>query len=561
MPVLLLERLPLPSLEAYAVVSVSLLAWSLHYAAEKTLDSEWRLQFIETRNISQDTPNTLQVYISTLLSRYWLSSRAQDIVSFSIHDSLCIWTVVNMAYCILVLFGNWLQKQVFGELRVSELQHIKDKFWNFVFYKFIFIFGIINVQSMEGVILWGSWFSVIGFLHIHAQLCQDRFEYLSMTPCTPRHRHLRLLILLGSILVSSAVLFLVCLAVGQRAGWITFALVAPECVLLALRTSHVIARYILYLQSFQPPVHQLSQGWSPASYYVELTVEISCLVVDLAHHIHMLVRANMLLSMASLVIFMQLRVLYEQLCGRLRRHGNYRRMLQIVQTSCPLEQRYFELESEWEDNKCAICWEAAAVARRLPCGHHFHHGCLLHWLEQDPTCPTCRRQLLEDDSKNGVLGLQSRSRDNASFTSWTSWSRLLQQNADASLGSASENSQLESLAEQVLQMFPDYSFGVLIDDLRQTGSLDLTVENILDGRLLPTLPSFQQEPSLLTLPTFVTKEGNSSDSSEEPDKIFVNDPNERQKILHFRKHDLIEEARNRFLQRQVVNSVSPNLES
>lgn len=110
-------------------------------------------------------------------------------------------------------------------------------------------------------------------------------------------------------------------------------------------------------------------------------------------------------------------------------------------------------------------------------------------------------------------------------------------------------------------MFPDYSFGVLIDDLRQTGSLDLTVENILDGRLLPTLPSFQQEPSLLTLPTFVTKEGNSCESSEEPENIFVDDPNERQKILHFRKHDLIEEARNRFLQRQVVNSVSPNLES
>ena len=47
-----------------------------------------------------------------------------------------------------------------------------------MFYKFIFIFGIKNVQSMEGVILWGSWFSVIGFLHIHAQLCQDRFEYV-----------------------------------------------------------------------------------------------------------------------------------------------------------------------------------------------------------------------------------------------------------------------------------------------------------------------------------------------------------------------------------------------
>lgn len=84
------------------------------------------------------------------------------------------------AYCSLVLLGNWLQKQVFGELRVSEIQHMKDKFWNFVFYKFIFIFGIIDVQSVEGAILWGLWFSAIGFLHIHAQLCQDRFEYVNV---------------------------------------------------------------------------------------------------------------------------------------------------------------------------------------------------------------------------------------------------------------------------------------------------------------------------------------------------------------------------------------------
>lgn len=87
MPVLLLERLPLPSLEAYAVISVSLLGWSLHYAAEKTLDPEWKMQFVGTKNNSQGLPGTLQ----TLLSHYWLSSRAHDIISFSLHDSLCIW--------------------------------------------------------------------------------------------------------------------------------------------------------------------------------------------------------------------------------------------------------------------------------------------------------------------------------------------------------------------------------------------------------------------------------------------------------------------------------------
>ena len=42
---------------------------------------------------------------------------------------------------------------------------------------------------MEGVILWGTWFSAIGFLHIHAQLCQDRFEYVSYWNISI-HRHL-----------------------------------------------------------------------------------------------------------------------------------------------------------------------------------------------------------------------------------------------------------------------------------------------------------------------------------------------------------------------------------
>lgn len=188
----------------------------------------------------------------------------------------------------------------------------------------------------------------------------------------------------------------------------------------------------------------------------------------------MLLRANMLLSMASLVIFMQLRVLYAQLRSRLRRHGNYRRMLNIVQLSCPLEELKFESELEWEENKCAICWEPVATARRLPCGHHFHHGlsiqlikilksrylkyifpflgCLLRWLEQDPSCPTCRRQLLQNNGSSAeATSVSSRPRENAGWRewSWSSYSQLLQQNAETTLPASAENSQLESLAEQV----------------------------------------------------------------------------------------------------------------
>lgn len=59
------------------------------------------------------------------------------------------------------------------------LQHLKDKFWNFIFYKFIFIFGVLNVQTVEEVVMWCLWFSGLVFLHLMVQLCKDRFEYVS----------------------------------------------------------------------------------------------------------------------------------------------------------------------------------------------------------------------------------------------------------------------------------------------------------------------------------------------------------------------------------------------
>lgn len=183
----------------------------------------------------------------------------------------------------------------------------------------------------------------------------------------------------------------------------------------------------------------------------------------------MLLRANMLLSMASLVIFMQLRVLYAQLCSRMRRHRNYRRLLHVVLSSCPLVNFEIESDADWEDYKCAICWEPTSVARKLPCEHLFHHGtnsrhnvrkkqlvsrqylegCLLHWLEQDPTCPTCRRHLMRRDSEDSSAQMRPRENRWMSWPSWTSWQRLFQRPADSSVLSAAENSQLERLAEQV----------------------------------------------------------------------------------------------------------------
>ena len=58
-------------------------------------------------------------------------------------------------------------------------QNLRDLFWNFVFYKFIFIFGILNVTQFSQLLLWSIWFSMFSFLRLMNQLSKDRFDYVS----------------------------------------------------------------------------------------------------------------------------------------------------------------------------------------------------------------------------------------------------------------------------------------------------------------------------------------------------------------------------------------------
>lgn len=38
---------------------------------------------------------------------------------------------------------------------------------------------MLNVQTVEEVVMWCLWFSGLVFLHLMVQLCKDRFEYVS----------------------------------------------------------------------------------------------------------------------------------------------------------------------------------------------------------------------------------------------------------------------------------------------------------------------------------------------------------------------------------------------
>nr|CAD7592735.1 unnamed protein product [Timema genevievae] len=504
---------------------------------------------------------------------------------------LCLFhalTLINMAYCCLILLGKFIQQLVFGELRVSEQQHIKDKFWNFVFYKFIFVFGVINVQYMDEVVLWCSWFSVLGFLHLLAQLCKDRFEYLSFSPTTPGWSHARLLGLLVAIFCLSGFMFLICVAVGFFGGLNTFAFMVAECVQLSVQTLHVIFRYVLHLYDMRQGGGSGGRVWEkrgPVAYYAELVFELAALLIDLVHHLHMLLWSNILLSMASLVICMQLRFLFHEIQRRIKKHRNYLWVLNHMEQNYPMASS--DELSENSDN-CAICWEKMESARKLPCTHLFHNSCLQSWLEQDSSCPTCRMVL----SIQSPAGLEAANRmehnldtqgenqatprrppnhffhfDGSRYVSWlpsfsveVTHTQLLRSDQ----AQPAQTSQLDAMARQAPEC-SNYSptfLCRLVEDLRATRSVELTIENVLDGRVVAPPPMFQRDsdpPAVLDVepvPAWeelcTTPETHQEESAETSTNLggrFSKSSIERERILHLRKEQLLVSARRRYMER------------
>lgn len=94
MPVILLERLPLPSLQTYTVTSVLLLSCSVYYAVHVTSDPTWKTNStapinIETlESIKNDSHDAMEGFAKKLTS---FGGFVADTITFMIQEPFCIW--------------------------------------------------------------------------------------------------------------------------------------------------------------------------------------------------------------------------------------------------------------------------------------------------------------------------------------------------------------------------------------------------------------------------------------------------------------------------------------
>jgi autocrine motility factor receptor len=223
-----------------------------------------------------------------------------------------------------------------------------------------------DVQDLHDISGWCMWFVALGFFSLISELCKDRFEYLSFSPRVATSAHVKVVALLGGIVLSCGGLLMVCAVVGWQFGFSHFAFLCSEVFILSSRTVHTLIRYMVYLWD----MHHSTPWENKGAYlhYVEVILELGALGVDFIHHLHMIMWGYWFPSMASLVLMMRLRFLYQEIQLRLRKHYTY------LQVSTNMDTRFPSASSDElsEQNQCSICWEEMTHARKLPCEHIFH---------------------------------------------------------------------------------------------------------------------------------------------------------------------------------------------
>ncbi|GAA5940902.1 uncharacterized protein JCM15063_000914 [Sporobolomyces koalae] len=366
------------------------------------------------------------VFASTVINAFRQRSNFYAAAVYLSKSNACMMILWNQAIYQTVLFGKLLQLIFLGELRLIEVERLRERGWFAVTETLLALTIFKDEFESSFVVLFVS----LLFLKVFHWLSSDRIEAMEQSANVPRLAHARMIGLLSSLWVADVAMLLFaadCILVEGPTVMIMF---ASEYMILVASVWATSMKYVITCIDMRREVQ-----WEEKSiyiFYVDLIADFFKLVTYLTFF-------GLTLTFYGLPLNI-LRDVYLTLRSfllRIRDLRRYRLATKNMETLYPDATRQ-EME-QMSDKTCIICREdmefqlsatqgpAEAegqatngqgvdqppppvpttprrgpneTPKKLPCGHVFHFHCLKSWLERQQSCPTCRRPVLPPE-QNG----------------------------------------------------------------------------------------------------------------------------------------------------------------
>ncbi|EYB90699.1 hypothetical protein Y032_0215g2352 [Ancylostoma ceylanicum] len=510
--VLRLSRTPFPSLTSYIAIS-----FCISFIALANIMSVFKSQ-PEIRTLLRE-----EILNSSLTSTYgkedleYLSSlTVVQAVQYIKGNSPLIWVSINTYFAVLALIAKFVTKLTFKELTRQEEVIVRHGFLSFLMFSIVFLSVVAGAHQSHRILPWLVWFGIIGFMTVLHDIAYQRFKFLCFfkwrTPCQSQLLpciHFEFSFQIGKkARFRIAVVSTSAGSSGGRLSWLCFALFAFSVILIMLvikfhdqiNVSHMLFLLVDASLSLLRSLHGLLRCLSSSerfarnpdavrhfNYWMDLSVTLATDTIQLFNYIHLMFMSPLGFNITCFFFFYHIKNAYNSIVTTLARHHKHNQIFLHIQSTYPNEMAE-------ERDLCIVCWEKLGLSRRLPCGHQFHDWCLMWWLAQDGSCPTCRRAVSAPPPMNQQPPASPGSTTTFRFGGGFGFLRLPSFSIEFSTGTSAlspflrrqvqhDDSQLTGMAHQVNEMFPQISIETIIEDLRVTGSTQATIENILEGRV------------------------------------------------------------------------------
>ncbi|EIN11941.1 hypothetical protein PUNSTDRAFT_119134 [Punctularia strigosozonata HHB-11173 SS5] len=333
--------------------------------------------------------------------------------------------LANFGFLLALLSGRILQQIFFGPLSPAEVERLYDRIWYFVTESLL----AFTIFRDEFDVPFAIMFGFLLFVKCFHWLLSDRIESMDQRPYPgpPMTFHIRVNCLFVLLWLTDFAMFAFAVESTLTQGVGGTVLFASEYAILMASALNSVAKYVLScveLRRARTRGGETALPWEDKSvynFYIELTTDFLKLTTYLLFFVVVVAAYGIPLNIVR-DVYMTAR----SFVMRLRAFQRYRSATRDMDARYP-NATEADLPVTG-DRTCIICREEMVpvatqeggvvnnlptahdgpnmTPKKLPCGHTFHFQCLRSWLERQQSCPTCRRNVLEEGQPGQGQGQQ-----------------------------------------------------------------------------------------------------------------------------------------------------------